>query len=331
MKKKLQVFVSSTFEDLKEERQAAVSTILESGHIPAGMELFSATDQTQKEVIKKWIDESDVYMLILGGRYGSIDPDSGTSYTEWEYNYATETEKPLFAVVINDDALDAKVAKDGRSMIEQINPQLLTEFRITVLSNMSSFFSDYKDIKLAIWQSITELNGRENLVGWVSGAEVPDDQKLIIENAKLEGKIDELTTENMSLKIRLEEQVKEASLVIGKSFDFKGLSKVLKSKPLRYQPKENEEYGASSNALDIFIKLKNRWVVGITSSGNSGYYFHNVCPTLKLYGLLELNPIDSVNRRRFELTDKGADLLMYMDSEALNKTDAFVEKTAPEQ
>jgi nucleoside 2-deoxyribosyltransferase len=284
MKKKLQVFVSSTFEDLKEERQAAVSTILESGHIPAGMELFSATDQTQKEVIKKWIDESDVYMLILGGRYGSIDPDSGNSYTEWEYNYATEVKKPLFAVVINDDALDAKVAKDGRSMIEQINPQLLTEFRTTVLSNMSSFFSDYKDIKLAIWQSITELNGRENLVGWVSGSEVPDDQKLLIENAKLEGKIDELTIENKSLKIRLENQMKEASLVTTDKYDdFKRLAELLKSKSLSYAPKENEEYGASTDALNIFIKLKNMWVVGITASGRLSHYFHNVCPTLKLY------------------------------------------------
>jgi nucleoside 2-deoxyribosyltransferase len=327
MKKKLQVFVSSTFEDLKEERQAAVSTILEAGHIPAGMELFSATDQTQKEVIKKWIDESDVYMLILGGRYGSMDPESGTSYTEWEYNYATEAKKPLFAVVINNDALDSKVAKDGRSMIEQVNPQLLTEFRTLVLSNMSSFFSDYKDIKLAIWQSITELNGRENLVGWVSGSEVPDEQKLLIENAKLEGKIDELTIENKSLKSRLEKQVKMVNLVTtDKEDDFENLAVLLKSKHLNYPPKNGEERGTSTDALSIFIKRKNMWVIGVTSSNASMYYFHNVCPTLKLYGLLELKAMDGVNKRRFELTEKGVQFLMYMDLEVLKKEDKLVEK-----
>ncbi|MCV5223073.1 DUF4062 domain-containing protein, partial [Escherichia coli] len=32
MKKKLQVFVSSTYEDLKHDRQAAVSAILKAGH-----------------------------------------------------------------------------------------------------------------------------------------------------------------------------------------------------------------------------------------------------------------------------------------------------------
>lgn len=79
MKRKLQVFVSSTFKDLIEERQAAVSAILRAGHIPAGMELFTTGDKSQMKTIEKWLDESDVYMVILGGRYGSIEPTSGLS------------------------------------------------------------------------------------------------------------------------------------------------------------------------------------------------------------------------------------------------------------
>ena len=59
-KRKLQVFISSTFADLREERQAAVEAILTAGHIPAGMELFTAGDESQMNVIKRWIDESDV-------------------------------------------------------------------------------------------------------------------------------------------------------------------------------------------------------------------------------------------------------------------------------
>lgn len=107
-KKKLQVFVSSTYTDLQEERQAAVQAILTAGHIPAGMELFAAGDETQMNVIKRWIDESDVYMLILGGRYGSIEPKSQKSYIHLEYEYALEKGKPLFAVVINKDHLEKK-------------------------------------------------------------------------------------------------------------------------------------------------------------------------------------------------------------------------------
>ena len=60
-RKKLQVFVSSTYQDLKAERQAAVEAILSAGHIPAGMELFAAGDKSQMEYIKQWINESDVF------------------------------------------------------------------------------------------------------------------------------------------------------------------------------------------------------------------------------------------------------------------------------
>ena len=83
--KKLQVFISSTYTDLIDERQAAVEAVLDAGHIPAGMELFKAGNDTQLSTIKRWIDESDVYLLILGGRYGSIEEDSGKSYTHLEY------------------------------------------------------------------------------------------------------------------------------------------------------------------------------------------------------------------------------------------------------
>ena len=68
MKRKLQVFISSSYSDLIEERQAAVAAILKAGHIPAGMELFTAGDKSQMKIIERWIDESDVFMLILGGR-----------------------------------------------------------------------------------------------------------------------------------------------------------------------------------------------------------------------------------------------------------------------
>ena len=96
MNKKLQVFVSSTYTDLIEERQAAVEAILDAGHIPAGMELFKAGNKSQLETIYKWIDDSDVYILILGGRYGSIEEISGKSYIQLEYEYAVKKKYAIF-------------------------------------------------------------------------------------------------------------------------------------------------------------------------------------------------------------------------------------------
>jgi hypothetical protein len=138
--RKLQVFISSTYSDLIEERQAAVGAVLKSGHIPAGMELFTSGDKSQMTTIEKWIDESDVYMLILGGRYGTIETSSGLSYTEREYNYAVEQGKPFFAVVIQPDALENKVRAKGTDFMEKDNTKLLNSFRDRVLTNISSFF-----------------------------------------------------------------------------------------------------------------------------------------------------------------------------------------------
>ncbi len=166
-RKKLQVFVSSTFSDLIKQRQAAVEAILAAGHIPAGMELFTAGDESQMEVIKQWIDESDVYLLILGGRYGSIEPKTGKSYTQLEYEYALAQGKPVFACVIKDGAIDERVKAEGKEVLELENPQKLKEFRAEVLSKMSEFWEDTKDIKITITGKLSQLMKRENLVGWV--------------------------------------------------------------------------------------------------------------------------------------------------------------------
>ena len=194
--KKIQIFVSSTYSDLKEERQAAVEAILSSGHIPAGMELFAAGDESQWTVIQRWIDESDVYLLILGGRYGSIEPKSGKSYTQLEYEYALTQKKPLFSVVISEKALDEKLKSQGAVAIERDNSKLLNEFRALVLTNLVKFWDDKKDIKIAIHETISEFGYRKELIGWIRG----DNQ---VNTGILAEEIARLTKENAELREKL--------------------------------------------------------------------------------------------------------------------------------
>ena len=87
MNKRYQVFVSSTYADLQQERRKVIQTLMEMDCIPAGMELFPAADDEQWEFIKRVIDDCDYYVLIIGGRYGSLTSE-GISYTEKEHNYA---------------------------------------------------------------------------------------------------------------------------------------------------------------------------------------------------------------------------------------------------
>jgi hypothetical protein len=69
---KYQIFVSSTYEDLKSERNQVIRAVLEMGHIPVGMEMFSAADEQQWQIISRHIDESDYYAVIVAHRYGSM-------------------------------------------------------------------------------------------------------------------------------------------------------------------------------------------------------------------------------------------------------------------
>lgn len=166
LKKKYQVFISSTYIDLTAERQAAVQAILTHGNIPAGMELFAASNQSQWEVIKNWIEDSDIYMLILGARYGSVEPVSGKSYTQLEYEYAMELNKPSFSVVID----EGQIANLPNKFVESENPEKLKTFRkLLTDTTLVEFFKDTKDIEKGVLKSLRyiEINSEERLVGWV--------------------------------------------------------------------------------------------------------------------------------------------------------------------
>lgn len=220
--KKLQVFVSSTFTDLVEERQAAVSAILSAGHIPAGMELFTAGDESQMTVIKRWIDESDIYLLILGGRYGSIESVSGKSYTHLEFEYAVAQKKPFFVVVITEAALETKVKAHGLEMCERLEPKKLAGFRDTVTSsNIVKFWADVKDIKISIHETLHELSFREDLTGWVRGDQV-------VNPALLAEEIAALSKENSELRNKLSEIESKADITYS-GVSFEKLREIFKS------------------------------------------------------------------------------------------------------
>ncbi|QYR21130.1 DUF4062 domain-containing protein [Paenibacillus sp. sptzw28] len=186
MRRKLQVFVSSTFTDLIPERQAAVAAILSAGHIPAGMELFNAGDKTQQEVIKRWIDESDAYMLILGGRYGSLMPDGDKSYTHWEYGYAQEIGKPSFALVLTKSAIQSKITSmDYQDFVQNVDK--LDKFRNIVESKVVKHINNATEIESAILRSLKDIENEPGLAGWISAKNVSDvsfvtEEKLTISN-----------------------------------------------------------------------------------------------------------------------------------------------------
>ncbi|MFY0521467.1 DUF4062 domain-containing protein [Lysinibacillus sp. UGB7] len=176
MEKKLQVFVSSTYLDLEVERQKAVEAILKAGHIPAGMELFRSNNKDQWVIIEKWIKESDVLMLILGGKYGSVDPESGKSYTQLEYEYALENEIPVFAVVLKDEYL-AKKHFDNINIMEVYEKRNIDAYNAFKDKVKSKYVSQVKNIDeipnvitLALHQFIEDDGSEYHFKGWIRGS-----------------------------------------------------------------------------------------------------------------------------------------------------------------
>ncbi len=276
IRKKLQVFVSSTYEDMKEERQAAVSAILGAGHIPAGMELFAAGDTTQFETIRRWIDESDVFMLILGTRYGSIDPQTKKSYIHLEYDYALQKSKALFAVVMTEAACQRKVHSLGTKAVD--NPSALEKFRKQVVLRMCAFINDTKDIELAAYKALGEFSKRSELVGWIPGDSLPD-------VASIADQLSHLGKENQELrtKLGLLEPVQSPS----------GASLAQIAQHLRAKMITISHGGGvveDSNMLDAFVKHSDEFVLGLRPSAFNpdADLYEFLAPELRVLGLLNV-------------------------------------------
>lgn len=168
MEKRYQVFVSSTYEDLQEERKEVMQALLELDCIPAGMELFPAANEDQWTLIRQVIDTCDYYLVIVGGRYGSLGSD-GIGYTEKEYQYAMETGVPTIGFLHkNPDELPAKNT-------EQAEKDKLEAFRTLVKSKMCQFWDSPSDLGSKVSRSLVKLIKNYPAVGWVRADELPSE------------------------------------------------------------------------------------------------------------------------------------------------------------
>jgi hypothetical protein len=194
MEKRYQVFVSSTYADLQEERSYVIRTLMEMDCIPSGMELFPAIDEEQFEFIKKVIDDCDYYLLIIGGRYGSLAPE-GISYTKKEYDYAIERGLKVIAF-LHENPDNIPVAK---SEIDAASRQKLLEFREEVLKGrLVKFWGSAKELSGLVSLSLQKTIKTYPAEGWVRANKMPTTELLSEINdlrkrkAELEHEVNEL-------------------------------------------------------------------------------------------------------------------------------------------
>ena len=192
MERRYQVFVSSTYADLKQERQHVTQALMEMDCIPAGMELFPAADEEQWEFIKRVIDDCDYYLLIIGGRYGSTS-DEGISYTEKEYDYAVENGLKVIAF-LHETPNDIPV---GKSDIAPELREKLQAFRDKVSTNrLVKFWNESKELPGLVALSLSKMIKMYPATGWIRASAVSSEELL--------SELNELRKENGSLKSKVE-------------------------------------------------------------------------------------------------------------------------------
>ncbi len=189
MEKKYQVFVSSTYKDLIEERKKVIQTLLELDCIPVGMELFPASDDDQWSFIQSVIDDCDYYILILAGRYGSCS-EQGIGYTEMEYQYALETNKPIIAFLYeNPDELPVNKTDDNAELKKK-----LLDFRALTQKKLCKYWKTPNELGGVVATSLLQLKKRSPAIGWVKADLVPD-ESATKEILRLKNEIDTLKQE----------------------------------------------------------------------------------------------------------------------------------------
>ena len=168
MDKKYQVFVSSTYDDLQEERKAVMESLLQMNCFPVGMEYFNAADESQWEVIKQLIDECDYYVLIIAGRYGSIEESTDKSYTQKEFEYAVSKGVPIISFLHKDPNSLPK----SKTEQERESEEKLDAFKEDVKKRLCKFWTNSDQLASQVVLSLTSLIKSKPRVGWVKADQV---------------------------------------------------------------------------------------------------------------------------------------------------------------
>ena len=189
------VFVSSTYEDLREERSELQKALLKLKCLPVGMELFPSADDETWDFIAKQIDDSDYYMVIVAGRYGSEAPD-GLSFTEKEYDYARKIGKRVIAFLHGNPSSIAASKID----LDERKRKKLTKFIEKIRKSPVNFFTGPHDLAANATLSFVALRESHPATGFVRADQTVDYKKyaeLLEENRQLKEQLAAITAERV--------------------------------------------------------------------------------------------------------------------------------------
>ena len=188
-------FISSTFTDLKHERQVITQLFKDLNIVPQALDTRPACNNSSRNEIIDGIRESDFVVLIIGNKYGTIDKNfTGSdkkSITWWEYDVALNTNTPIIPIFKNESA-----ATDNNPEKEA----LLTRFKnILTQKHSPQYFDTDQELYQKVLHSI-----------------IPTYRNSIIKESRLKSQLiienETLKSENQKLQLSINPPPQEKSI-----------------------------------------------------------------------------------------------------------------------
>lgn len=259
--KRYQVFISSTFRDLEEERRMVMQAVLRHHCFPAGMELFVATNTNLWDYIKQIIDDSDFYVLIVAGKSGSTHPEKKISYTEMEYDYAVSKGKNILRFVHRNIE---NLPPDKRELGSEQELQRSFIKKLLNSSKGASLWDTQAELSNGVIAALHVEIQKGEAIGWVRGDE--DGIRHVLTNARstIQDLQSQISLQNLKCDVPAAEIADEDHLVF------------IPFKYVEERSSENENFGSTSDSSCLEIRLGNFYRTILPALRNGLYYYNFV-------------------------------------------------------
>jgi tetratricopeptide (TPR) repeat protein/energy-coupling factor transporter ATP-binding protein EcfA2 len=164
--------VSSTALDLPEHRKEVLDACLRQGAFPTMVEHLPASDAEAIRLSAQMIDEAEIYLGVLGHRYGYVPEGHSVSITEMEYNRAVERGLTRFIFLMHDDhpvrVSDVETG-EGAERLRKFKERLKSE-------NVVNFFKSPVDLRAHVINSLSqyrERHGRRDMMAFHYAGDIP--------------------------------------------------------------------------------------------------------------------------------------------------------------
>ena len=164
------VFVSSTFEDMRDIRAAVLGRLYSTeDFMPIGMENFMASDSSQLDYIRERLNDTDIYVLLLGGRYGTLTPRGDRSYTHEEYEMAKANPDVRVLSFVCDHPENLPGERRWKDDEERDKLRKFTEEVENSMVKLWTVDASPEKIAIDVFQSVVKVKETETLRGWIRG------------------------------------------------------------------------------------------------------------------------------------------------------------------